>query len=345
MDKTSYRFRLERYVPGQHTRHTCPKCGRARCFSRYIDADGLIAFPDEVGRCNHVNECGYHYTPAQFFADVRRGSISFENHTTSTPAITPPPPQKVFLDILACECCRPHFRNTELCAYLERMFGSERVQAVADLYKVGGYPGGFVVFPFIDEQGRLTTGKVLRYRGGHRGHDDNDTTYLHSLIRSREKATGAKSPLILRQVDAWSVSTNQCWFGAHLLPGRPDDAVAIVESEKTALMCAILQPELVWLATSSSNCFRNYRAPDLKGRSVFLYADANMVDDWTERSRSLECHSIEVVPWYVLEAPGSKRDIADLIEDVFLDRQQGNESSTAQDKAQLLNDCINLGFF
>ena len=34
----------------------------------------------------------------------------------------------------------------------------------------------------------------------------------------------------------------QCLFGEHLLPQRPDKTVALVESEKTAIICAALMP-------------------------------------------------------------------------------------------------------
>ena len=31
-------------------RYACPQCGRKRCFARYIDEEGQIVFPDNVGR-------------------------------------------------------------------------------------------------------------------------------------------------------------------------------------------------------------------------------------------------------------------------------------------------------
>lgn len=41
----------------------------------------------------------------------------------------------------------------------------------------------------------------------------------------------------------------QCLFGEHLLPLYPDKPVALVESEKTAVICSGLMPRFLWRAT------------------------------------------------------------------------------------------------
>ena len=64
---SDYRFHLQKYRPGIKT--ACPECKKSRCFTRYIDEDGIIEFPDYVGRCDHENSCGYHYTPKDYFHD------------------------------------------------------------------------------------------------------------------------------------------------------------------------------------------------------------------------------------------------------------------------------------
>ena len=65
---SDYRFRLQPYK-GISTRYTCPECKQKRCFSRYIDTEGKIQFPSYVGRCDHEQRCGYHYTPSDYFKD------------------------------------------------------------------------------------------------------------------------------------------------------------------------------------------------------------------------------------------------------------------------------------
>ena len=44
---SEYRFHLQKYRPGSKT--VCPGCGRKGCFTRYIDEEGLVSFPDNMG--------------------------------------------------------------------------------------------------------------------------------------------------------------------------------------------------------------------------------------------------------------------------------------------------------
>ena len=62
---SDFRFHLQKYKPG--SKGTCPNCKKPRCFVRYVDEQGIIEFPNTVGRCDHENSCGYHYTPKDYF--------------------------------------------------------------------------------------------------------------------------------------------------------------------------------------------------------------------------------------------------------------------------------------
>ena len=62
---SEYRFHLQKYKYG--SKISCPSCGKPRCFVKYVDAEGEIAFPGNVGKCDHENSCGYHYTPKEYF--------------------------------------------------------------------------------------------------------------------------------------------------------------------------------------------------------------------------------------------------------------------------------------
>ena len=65
----TYRYILERYR-GRGTRYTCPQCGRKYTFTRYIDTENNnIYISENVGKCNRLDKCGYHYTPKQYFTD------------------------------------------------------------------------------------------------------------------------------------------------------------------------------------------------------------------------------------------------------------------------------------
>ena len=83
----------------------------------------------------------------------------------------------------------------------------------------------------------------------------------------------------------------QCLFGEHLLAYASSMArtVAIVESEKTALIAALFIPDLVWLATGGMHgCFNSEAMQVLKEREVILFPDLKATDEWRQRLSMLE---------------------------------------------------------
>lgn len=70
---SKYRFHLQKYSLG--SKIACPSCERPRCFVKYVDEEGVVSFPNEVGKCDHEISCGYHYTPRDFFRDNRFAKI------------------------------------------------------------------------------------------------------------------------------------------------------------------------------------------------------------------------------------------------------------------------------
>lgn len=88
---TEYRFHLQKYRPGSKT--VCPECGRKACFTRYIDEAGEISFPDSVGMCDHINSCGYHYTPKEYFRDnpAVKERLNGQERFGGTPIAARPP--------------------------------------------------------------------------------------------------------------------------------------------------------------------------------------------------------------------------------------------------------------
>ena len=66
---SDYRYQLERYR-GRGTRHVCPQCHRKGVFTRYVDTHNNNEYiSDNVGKCNRLDKCGYHYTPKQYYTD------------------------------------------------------------------------------------------------------------------------------------------------------------------------------------------------------------------------------------------------------------------------------------
>lgn len=136
---------------------------------------------------------------------------------------------------------------------------TERAEQALHKYAVGGYCNlhqqQYTAFWYVDSRGTIQAKKQVIYNLN--GKRDRESPY-GIVMRGR--------PF--------------CFFGEHLLRGN-STAVVIVESEKTAVLCSILIDSVVWLATGGSGNFDKLLSRDcLHGRTVYVCADSDKVDEW-----------------------------------------------------------------
>ena len=270
-----YRYQLEKYR-GRSTRHVCPQCGRKQAFTRYIDTyNNNIYINDNVGKCNRLDKCGYHYTPKQYYTDNPwKRDCDFVNDIgkiTKTQSQTPHPeppkrvmelPKRVMHDSLA--------NTSTYMRWFERRFGREAARRVAEEYHVGGAED-HAIFWQIDIEGRLRTGKIMAYDEltGKRVHGMVD--WVHAILR-REGALP----------EAWELM--QCLYGEELLRRRPEAVVALAEGAKTAHVGSVLMPAMVWVALDSMLALKAELLRPLRGRRVVLFPDEGRgFEEWSRR--------------------------------------------------------------
>ena len=295
-----YKYSLQKYS-GRNSRHTCPACGRPHCFTYYVDATGN-PLANDIGRCEHLSKCGYHKTPAQYFAEHPQ-----ERERKEYRPVLPQCQQKeVRTDYIPFSLIQrsESTRNT-LMYYLAKFFQQSNLEWVTKMYHLGSTKLGETIYPQIDTQGRCRTGKVMKY--GEDGHRIKRSEYdavdwLHArLMRQQGKA-------------ASDFHLQQCLFGEHLLPQRPNDLVCVVESEKSAIIASLVFPDFVWIAVGGKAMLSPERCKVLAGRDVLIYSDADAVEEWGSKIKFFTfCHSIRLSDWAQDEPKESKRDIADLI--------------------------------
>lgn len=256
---TPHRFILEPYK-GPSTRYTCPGCDKRKEFTRYVDTETGELLPEHVGKCNRADQCGYHYTPKQHFAD---GGTRPDNGGTWTPKPEPPPRPPYLHDRAEVAALRAHPERNTLSAYWRNRIGADRWDKVAKDYALGTWPdgpwAGAAVYWQVDVHGKVKGGKVMQYNpdNGHRS-KKRGTTWVHSL--------GGGIPE--------GRKLEQCLFGEHLLKSWPmEKPVAVVESEKTAMIAAALMPDICWLATGSKDEFKLAKLQALTGRKVLAFPD------------------------------------------------------------------------
>lgn len=183
-------------------------------------------------------------------------------------------------------------------------------------YAVGVSRDGLTVFWQIDEQARVHTGKMMRYKPD--GHRDKDSDYNFDWVHSKLFRQG------IYNQEEYDYET--CLFGQHLLPFCPDAQIHLVESEKTALIMATYYGNMsrnLWLATGGLQFFDRKHIQVLidQGRDIVVYPDKDGSWIWSDRTLQL-CKEtgyskLKVNPTFVSShwraGDGQKADIADIV--------------------------------
>lgn len=245
-----FRYELEKYK-GKSTRHECPACKTKDSFARYVDEAGNY-IDASVGRCNREDKCGYHLTPGEYY---REKGESYQRTIHVEPKPLPPTdyiPEKMMVTSLTAD---NHFLT-----FLISQFGVQAVASILDTYYIGDTKDKKAIFWQVDEMGRVRTGKIMLY--------NPDTG-------RRVKNVPGSFGWVHRHIKK-DYQLEQCLFGLHLIHrGKP---IAIVESEKSAILASLTIPNYVWMATGGKQNYRLMEA--VKGRDVTLFPDLGAFDDW-----------------------------------------------------------------
>ncbi len=266
-------IQLETYR-GTKSRYTCPACNSKGVFVRYQDERGEY-LSETVGRCNRESKCGYHYKPKQYFADNPTGSkfvktrVSNWTQNTNQNVYNCRQNQPESFDFIAPEHLMATLSHYDRNAFVQFLFDlfpdcSEEIQSVLKMYFVGTYQD-YTCFPQTDRQMRVCKAKLMRYNQttGKRLKGDFDTS---SLVRKLK----LKADFNYKQI----------FFGEHLLRRETVKPVAVVESEKTAIIAHLCMSQFVWLATGSKQWLKVERLQKLDNRQIILYPDADGFDQW-----------------------------------------------------------------
>lgn len=100
-----------------------------------------------------------------------------------------------------------------------------------------------------------------------------------------------------------------CFFGEHLLAGELNKPIAIVESEKTAIICDICMPDYIWLATGGKNGCKwtteeVYQVLKDANQPITLFPDLNATEDWAEKAEILLAAGLDVSIYDLEEQEG-----------------------------------------
>lgn len=255
-------------------KHFCPRCHKKR-FVRYVDTESNWYLETCYGRCDREVKCGYHLSP---FADGPNQLSHIQAYSSS---LTPRPTTPDFINPTLVS--QSLDRDNAFLDFLNSRFASTSVAQASEKYLIGTSKkwNGAVVFWQIDMNGNARTGKIMLYdASGHRvKRPYNHITWAHAVVGLP------------------NFKLSQCFFGEHLLASDPDLPVAIVESEKTAIIASMFFPQFIWIATGGKNGCRwkdRHVNQVLANRRVVLFPDLGAYSSWKADSEHIKCKSITV---------------------------------------------------
>ena len=184
----------------------------------------------------------------------------------------------------------------------------------------------FTIFWQADEIGIIRTGKMLKYKtDGHKMKSEDKKDFTNDYISARMSREYEKRPEWF--VNRFGYNPNeyemrQTLFGMHLVDYFPTATINLVESEKTALICAIYfgnQDEDLWMATGG---MANLKPDTLKPllerkRKIMLYPDIDGIKKWQSAAEAFDSKLMKIQSGFMKKywkpEDGPKADIADII--------------------------------
>ncbi len=259
-----FRFSLEEYS-NKKSKHLCPACkDRRHTFVKYIDNKTKSYLGEKVGRCDRESKCEYHYTPKQFFMNNDQESDYERKMLDWTP---PPPKPTSYIDNKFVNEFMESYKGNGFIIFLYKNFPKDKVNNAIRKYRIGTSIKfkGSVVFWQIDSQNIVHNGKVMVYSP-------------NTGKRSKRQFTSIPKLLGLKDYNS-----DPCFFGEHLLNDN-NKPIAIVESEKTAIIASLLFDNFIWLASGGKSNLTTKRCEVLQSREVTLFPDSDAHELWSKKA-------------------------------------------------------------
>lgn len=255
----AYRYALD----SSKGKFTCPKCLKPKRFSRYWDIEEQLFVDATAGRCDRP-KCGYHLTPKQY---IQNTGAAFTNQFTKTYKPLPPSP-KDYLNASLISDYANNYSTNKFISFLGRIFEKSLVKRMILRYLLGTINTpwkGCVIFWELDQKGILRYGKIMEY-------------YSHNGKRVKEPYShvGSFHKVYLGKERRYHY--DRCLFGLHLINENLHSPIAIVESEKTAIIMSEINPKYIWMACGSINGITEHMLNPISDRRIILFPDLSLPD-------------------------------------------------------------------
>jgi len=248
----------------------CPSCLH-KTLVLYLDNSTGIPLDPEVGKCDRLDKCKYHKTPKMFYAENPDSLVNSKLPGIVSKPILPKLPSLISEDLFIKTLIG--YSDNRFIQYLSMIVGEEAAKDAIHHYKLGSskHWDGATIFWQIDRHNRVRTGKIMQY---------------DSQTGKRIKKPQARISWVHSVLKLPNYNLSQCFFGEHLLIDTTK-TVAIVESEKTAVIASVYFPEFIWLSCGGSEGLNLEKCSVLQGRRVILFPDCGKYDKWCLKAKEL----------------------------------------------------------
>jgi hypothetical protein len=282
----------------KHYKHTldpsskkffCPKCNK-KTFVLYIETETGNYLKDEFGRCDRESRCSYYNNPKTKIIN----KFEIKNYNTI---------ETSFHNYELVIQSGQNFVQNNFVQFLETLFTKDEVKKAIAKYFLGTSKvwSGATVYWQIDSLKKVRHGKIMLHNSetGKRTKRENGKAFISS----------ARSVLKIK-----NFNLKQCLFGLHLINETKKETIAIVESEKTAIIMSIFKPNYVWLSTGSKLGFKIDMLKPIKNFRIIAFPDKSEYNDWLNKSIELNAIGYKIVinDWLEYSDYPNGTDLADV---------------------------------
>ena len=185
--------------------------------------------------------------------------------------------------------------------FLKTKFSNDEVFEATNKYFITGtnqFWNNATVFWQIDDKEQMHAGKIMLYdsiTGKRIKEPYNHINWMHKAIKEPD------------------FNLCQCLFGLHQIIKDYHKTIAIVESEKTAIVMSIFLPDFIWIATGSKQNLKFDLLKPIKKRNIVLFPDKGEYQNWLSKANELNEIGFKIAVSELIEQTdfGNGFDLAD----------------------------------
>ena len=176
-----------------------------------------------------------------------------------------------------------------LTEFLKIHFSKEEVFKATQDYFITGtnhFWSNSTAFWQIDDKDKIHACKIMQYdrhTGKRIKKPYNHINWLHNAVKEPD------------------FNLCQCLFGLHRVNEDHQKTIAIVESEKTAIIMSILLPHYIWIATGSKGNFKFEILKPIKKRNIVSFPDKGEYINWLNKATELNAIGFKIAVSEILE--------------------------------------------